>query len=1003
MSRPLSLDSAELLQHDRFVRDLARSLLFDENRVDDVVQQAYLAALENPPRSLETLRGWLAKVVRNFAYRARREEHRRSRREEAVARDEAIPSAESVLEREATRRRVVEAALSLDEPLRVTVILRFFEGLPPREVARRLDLPVETVRSRLKRVREILRDRFDREHGGRGAWSLALVPLATLKPAELGVGGALGSIGAESGVWSLKAKLVAGFSTAVVAVASWWTVSWVCSRRVEEQVSPSGSRSVALGVASTSDATGVSFVEGRGERIPGSLAADEAPGASGAGGLLVRTVDADDGSPVPGVRVDLVPSNLPAVFLSMERVTTGADGTVRVDGLARGRWSVAAFHDPLLSEEGVVKPGEVGEVRLEVDSPLGVARGVVVDEQGLPVTDAELWLYDDLLDPETVRREGATDFAGRFELRSLYEGMYLGVRKDGFSPSRFERLESVEGQKGLPELRFVLGQPWGGLSIRVTDPDHRGVEGAGVLLGTELSERRMAKVEELAGFWVTTGDSGLATVKSLAPDFLPVAVHSPGFSTWCGWVRVLPGVVSELDVRLSRGVTIRGVVRDAGGNPISRAVVRVVESDFGVEKKAESSLNGEFELTGLSPGEIHVGVRARIEGRVFRTSGVFDATEGEQLLWDPELSERAQIEGVVRDSERRGTVARGFVSLFEKGETEPINFRRTGRDGTFVFPEVEEDREYLLLATVPGRRGGTDRLAMRDGVRPGRPWVLELPARSAATGTVLGIVEGEGRVSVASLSVIVTHALAADVGFGKVGADGAFEIGSLPEGEYRVSVQESDPNGFVPGLGVSLFEAGPKTLRAGEAWDLGRVRLEEPGRVEVQLSSSEGRDFSRVEVTFERRGSEDCIEEIVEMKGARGAAETIRPGSYRMRVIGPPFADYEREFVVGPGELVSLGVALRLGVRVSLCFSLREGEEPLSSFVEGTIRDGEASRGFEAFPEGPGGAWVCRTRLAPGAQEIEVRSETGKRMSTSVTVTPGAVFEHFELELPKGF
>ena len=58
-----------LLEHQDFVRGLAKSILFDDHRVDDVVQEAWLTALRRPPRQPAALRAWLATVVRNLARR----------------------------------------------------------------------------------------------------------------------------------------------------------------------------------------------------------------------------------------------------------------------------------------------------------------------------------------------------------------------------------------------------------------------------------------------------------------------------------------------------------------------------------------------------------------------------------------------------------------------------------------------------------------------------------------------------------------------------------------------------------------------------------------------------------------------------------------------------------------------------------------------------------------------------------------------------------------------
>jgi RNA polymerase sigma-70 factor (ECF subfamily) len=47
--------------------------------------------------------------------------------------------------------RVLQAVAQLDEHYREVVHLRFFEDLLPAEIATRLSLPVETVRTRVKR------------------------------------------------------------------------------------------------------------------------------------------------------------------------------------------------------------------------------------------------------------------------------------------------------------------------------------------------------------------------------------------------------------------------------------------------------------------------------------------------------------------------------------------------------------------------------------------------------------------------------------------------------------------------------------------------------------------------------------------------------------------------------------------------------------------------------------------------------------------------------------
>jgi RNA polymerase sigma factor (sigma-70 family) len=152
----------ELLAHADFLGSLAHSLILDENRAQDIAQETWLAALKHPPAGVKNLRAWLAK---------------------AFARPEGIPSTEEIVEEEEIRSKVVEAVLGLDEPYRDVIVLRYYRELPNKEVAKRLGLPLETMRTRLKKGLSLLRSRLDRVyHGDRKKWLLALAPLPPALP-----------------------------------------------------------------------------------------------------------------------------------------------------------------------------------------------------------------------------------------------------------------------------------------------------------------------------------------------------------------------------------------------------------------------------------------------------------------------------------------------------------------------------------------------------------------------------------------------------------------------------------------------------------------------------------------------------------------------------------------------------------------------------------------------------------------------------------------------------
>jgi len=177
-------DVETLLAHRAWVRNIARAIVVDPAAADDVEQATWLTALRRPPADMRSeggsIQSWLARVVRSRALDASRETRRRVAREELAARRGVEPSAADVAARFDTERRVAAAVHALPEPLRTTVLLRFHEDLSVRETARRMDVPYETARARLRVALERLRAELGgtdrRGHHGNGL--AALVPIA---------------------------------------------------------------------------------------------------------------------------------------------------------------------------------------------------------------------------------------------------------------------------------------------------------------------------------------------------------------------------------------------------------------------------------------------------------------------------------------------------------------------------------------------------------------------------------------------------------------------------------------------------------------------------------------------------------------------------------------------------------------------------------------------------------------------------------------------------------
>lgn len=213
-------------QHLPWLQRLARSLVLDESRAGDVVQQVLFAALRQKPKSDRDLKPWLASVARKIAFNQRRAEARRIKNEKGASKEREITVE---FHPEAMQREMAQILMQfvkgLEEPYRTTIELHFFEGLSQAEVAQRMKLPKATVQSRLRRGLMRLRAKMDKRFASRENWCLPLLPL--LGPGDLASGSILGG-GASASArpvswlprWGVKLAALAMWSKPAATTAA---------------------------------------------------------------------------------------------------------------------------------------------------------------------------------------------------------------------------------------------------------------------------------------------------------------------------------------------------------------------------------------------------------------------------------------------------------------------------------------------------------------------------------------------------------------------------------------------------------------------------------------------------------------------------------------------------------------------------------------------------------------------------------------------------------------
>lgn len=149
-------------EHQSMVFSIAYHFLRDPARAEELAQETFLHLYRN----LDTIESpahlvyWLRKVV---SHRCIDETRKKSRRGGTVALDAITEPAAQRSDRDpflsSALRKMVAA---LPEAQRAIVVLRYQEDMEPGEIAEMLDIPLNTVKSRLHRGLEFLRRKMER-------------------------------------------------------------------------------------------------------------------------------------------------------------------------------------------------------------------------------------------------------------------------------------------------------------------------------------------------------------------------------------------------------------------------------------------------------------------------------------------------------------------------------------------------------------------------------------------------------------------------------------------------------------------------------------------------------------------------------------------------------------------------------------------------------------------------------------------------------------------------
>jgi RNA polymerase sigma factor (sigma-70 family) len=780
-SESASFDASTLLKRPDWLRDLVRTLVRDEHQADDVVQEAWLAAMTRAPR--KNPRGFLRSAARNIALRLRSRDTRRDRHERLAARPERLPTTADVVERESLRREVVNTVLALADPNRTIVLLRYFEDDPPKAIARRLGISVEATRRRLRQAEEEIRRRLRARYGDR--WSSAILPVlgvsATATTASIGVAIANG----------VKALVVVAAATGVYLLIE------------NESAGPEipGPRETATAARHPAHPRPrpvhpVTSAR-RNDPVRGSPAdRPDEPRADGAWPVARGTVTASDGTPIPGACVQAV---LPGPLRVVAETRCDSSGNYALYADLRGRLSfeLEASAAGRYTDGRLIRQGEVIHFRLGRAARLTGRVTLSGSTTGLAGVRVSAGSANPRYHGHERKQECTTDPDGCYRFEALRPGR--------------QRVSArlLNTELSLPFetwIRVVAGRTTR-LDVVLEKSDLIELTGRVVAEG---SGRPLAEVPVRIGSKCGTRDvqtdrTGRFRAKVTPVDFevhphRMVRVGDRYFSL-IACERDGEEAIPTYRLRYQPAKRWTGVLIDGRGQPVPGAVyTRLPFTRPG--GTAVTDANGRLQLMAR-PGRVPERLEFRLPGSRPRTliashRSAADAS-GPCLVF--RWPDGGTVSGLVRRPDGRPMPAARVEFNNQNRRAHPRRFSGVARpDGRFVIRDLTLGR-YSVRVDAPGfPEFGAD--TMID-VLPGRHVMVDdlvAPGGLDLSGVVM---DEHGRTA-PSIWVSAERRIDARTHFGPVCGRtdhrGRFQLHGLPEGRYELSARDRGRTASVSGI-----------------------------------------------------------------------------------------------------------------------------------------------------------------------------------------------------------
>ncbi len=463
----------------------------------------------------------------------------------------------------------------------------------------------------------------------------------------------------------------------------------------------------------------------------------------------------------------------------------------------------AAAYEPVPSLE----PGVAVE-ELVIVLERGISGfGLVVNEREMPIAGAEVALLPTLTGAAAEQSyevkenyRATTGAGGRFTLHDLPAGRYyLSARAAGFPELLVPGIEVAADPSGARpvDLGTLVLKPGIELAGRVVDAEGEPVAAAELSLRNADGEQLVVQRADSAWFASTTSRAnGSFHLAGLPRDSRLVLLAMAG-----GYLPREQAVTTgsddqRLDVELSRGARLAGVVLDPAGRPAAGARVDVTADpdqqrmSTSTSRTALTDAEGRFEVLGLRPGGYTID--ARLDAAASRPVRRRVPAEGLSGLY-LELRRRAALEVTVLDAGGAPVpealvmaVARTAVAEGERRS----GMQTTDTRGLAVIQPLGTG-VYLLTARHPDH--GTVKARAEVAAAGKQPFELRFTSHDEDTLEVSGRVVDASGLPVSGARLWLDRGPTVRKVRPKIlsGGDGGFTL-RAPPGSYRLGCSHRD-------------------------------------------------------------------------------------------------------------------------------------------------------------------------------------------------------------------